>query len=251
MHPDEEQLERLRHGEFHGDAESAAREHVAACAVCRATVDRAAREEDSVHAALRALDAPASPVAAERIVAAARATSSPSAPRRPARSRLRQAAAVALVLVAAGGAYALPGSPLRAWLGDAVEWAGGRARPQPPTVPPTPIDEFESGIAVAPGRTLVIQFTAPQGEGHVTVRASDGAEVEVRAPAAAAAFTSETHRLTIDNAGSAASFEIAVPRSAPRVEIRVGERRLYLKEGSRIDAPTAGADGTRILSLAP
>jgi hypothetical protein len=57
--------------------------------------------------------------------------------------------------------------------------------------------------------------------------------VVVRARQGAATFTSELDRLVIDNRGAASTFEIEIPRSAPRVEVRISQDRIYLKEGER------------------
>ena len=50
--------------------------------------------------------------------------------------------------------------------------------------------------------------------------------------------------------GSSATFEIQIPRAAPRVEILVGGTRLFLKEGSRVTVEgTADAQGPFVLPL--
>lgn len=76
-----------------------------------------------------------------------------------------------------------------------------------------------------------------------------GPEVAVRGPVGAATFTSDVDRLVIDNRGSAASFEIAIPATAPRVEIRVGADRIFLKDGARVT--TAGSARGRAPFLLP
>ena len=51
-----------------------------------------------------------------------------------------------------------------------------------------------------------------------------------------ATFTSDINRLVIDNQPTSAIFEIAIPRSAPRVEIEVHGRRVFLKDRDQVTA---------------
>jgi len=115
-------------------------------------------------------------------------------------------------------------------------WTGGGSAQAP--------DPGVAGIAVAPGRALVILFTSPQVEGQAQVSLTDGTEVVVRAPSGTATFTADVDRLVIDNPGSRATFEIQIPRAAPWVEIRVQGVPIFLKEGSRVT-------GSYLLPLTP
>lgn len=198
------------------------------------------RDEDEVFALLRHLDHSPPAVTAEMIAARAR---------RGADGR-RWAAGILLTVTLAGAAYAAPGSPVRGWISAAVERIAGRHEtPQAPLAPPTeepPASQpRESGIAVAPGRELLILFTASQATGQARIKLTDAAEVTVRASSGAATFTSEIDRLVIDNRGSSADFEIGIPRAARRVEIRVAGDRIFLKSGPRITSgeslPSPGA----------
>lgn len=220
-HLDEEQVQRLLHRELAPPQERAIREHLAECLACRGRFAAVQQDEDEVHALLRHLDHPPPRVDAHAVAARARA--------REVRW-VRWAAGVGLALGLAGAAYAAPGSPLPAWVEVVVEWmSGGSAQ--------TPADPGGAGIAVAPGRALVILFTSPQAEGHAQVSLTDAVDVAVRAPSGAATFTADVDRLVIDNSGSAATFDIQIPRAAPRVEIRVAGVRVFLKEGPRVTGP--------------
>ncbi len=74
----------------------------------------------------------------------------------------------------------------------------------------------------------------------------------VRAPIGAASFTSAADRLVITNSGSGATFEIEIPRKAPRVEIRVAGHRIFLKDGSRVLTESLAENGNRyLLPLSP
>ena len=223
-HLDEGQVQRLLHRELI-PAETSAREHLAVCADCRGRVAAAEREEHEVDALLHQVDHPPPRIDANTVATKARAQG----------FRLRPwAAGILLMLGLAGAAYAAPGSPLPAWVKAVVERVSGRsesaAAPAPAQVP----NPGFAGIAVTPGGELVLLFTSTQSEGQVQVSLTDGAEAVVRAVNGAATFTADVDRLVIDNQGSSASFEIEIPRTAPRVEIRVGGVRVFLKEGSRI-----------------
>lgn len=243
-HLDEERVQRFLHGELEPTHDALEREHVASCASCRARVTDAQRDDAEVNALLGLLDHPIPRVSARTIVARAR-------PRQNAWGRW--AAGIVLVATLGGVAYAAPGSPLRQLIRQTAALLSGaddarRATPeQRRGVTPS-----GAGIAVEPGRALLIQFTAHQRVGEVRVSLTDGAVVTVSAPNGAATFTSDVERLVVDNTGSAASFEIHIPRTAPRVEVRVGDVRLVLKNGDRIVAAAqADAAGTLRLPLAP
>ena len=150
MHVDAERVERLLHGELSPDEARAAHAHLESCASCRATVDAARSQEAEVLALLGTLDhtPPAFDLAAVRV-------------RRHQRWPLRWAAGFAFALVAAGTAYALPGSPLRAWIRSlvsrvsAVEASGG-ASPAAPTV--SEPERQVAGVIVAPGERFRIDL---------------------------------------------------------------------------------------------
>lgn len=232
MHIDEEQVQRLLHGELKPPAEASVREHLAGCADCNGRVAEVEREEEEVFALLRHVDHPPPRIDADAIAARARG-------RDVGWGRGggvgRWAAGILLTLGFAGAVYALPGSPLRGWVQAIVQRTEGRPDPSPSTpVPTQAADAGVAGIAVAPGRELVILFTSHQVAGHAMVSLTNDPEVIVRALTGAASFTSDVDRLVIDNPSSSATFDIQIPHAAPRVEIRVGGDRIFLKEGSHV-----------------
>lgn len=221
MHVDEERLQLLLHGELSPLDEERARSHLSGCEACSRRLAEMEHEEKRVGGLLRELDrdAPLPDFGEIERRAGARSGRVP-----------RWATAAALVLLVGGVAYALPGSPLPRWVGAIVEWAGGgRSSPSGET------SRFDdAGIAVAPGQDLVIVFQPPIARGQAVVTLTEGAEVELRAPGDAATFTSQEGRLFVEDRGLGATYRIGIPRTAPRVEIRVGERRLFLKEGTQV-----------------
>lgn len=186
-------------------------------------------DQDDINALLRHLDHPSPPVSAEAIVARARG-------RRPGWGRW--AASILLLMGLGGVAYAFPGSPVPRWLdavGDAIAGTHHPPTASAPLPPPVP-DVAAAGVAVTPGSDFRILFTRASDSGQIRVTLTSGSDVVVRAPGGAATFTSDINRLVIDNQPGSTLFEIAIPRSAPRVEIQVGGHRVLLKDHDRVTA---------------
>jgi hypothetical protein len=243
MHLDEEQIQRVLHRELAGAEFAAAREHLAECSECRTRLAEATREQEAVLRLLGGVDHPAPRVAVEDIV---------SRSRRHATGRVRWAAGLILALGAAGAAYAVPGSPVRAWVAAVAEWLQGRETSAPKALPPVqPTPSAIAGIAVTPSRHFVIHFTAAQAVGHARVSLTAGSEIVVQGPNGAATYTSGVDRLEINNTGSSADFEIHIPQSAPWVEIWLGADRMLLKDGARISGVTPGGAPPYLLDLSP
>jgi hypothetical protein len=191
-------------------------------------------------ALLRALDHPVPAVAVETIAMRAQTAARPA-------PGWRWAAAVLLTVGIAGAAFALPGSPLRRWAIAFTAGVRGRSAAAPDSTGAPAgrtADHGRAGIAVPPGRALLIVFDRPAPGAVALVSLVDGPEVLVRAPAGAARFTTGPDRLLVEgpNAVSSGSapldtIAIEIPRAAPLVEIRRGPTRLFLKRADRITSP--------------
>jgi hypothetical protein len=237
MHLNEEQVQRLLHGELAWTDVSPVREHITQCADCRDRLTIARREEDEVGELLHHLDHRVAPVAAATLIARGRSRNW---------TWINRAAVVLLMVSVAGVAWAAPGSPLPALVGKAIQWIAGSRKSvasRVPTAPPVPV----GGVAVAPGSRLSILFTSVEPGSAARVSLTDTQDVVVRAPVGAAAFTSNDDRLVIENTGSPATFEIEIPRTAARVEIRVDGKRVYLKDGPRVTATPSAQTGAEYL----
>jgi hypothetical protein len=242
MHLDEEQLQRLLHRQLPSRAARSARDHLAECGDCRERFVTAERDDNAVLALLREVDHEVPVVDPEALVARLRWTGAGWG---------RWAAGFLLLVGIAGAAYALPGSPVRQWVRSAVAWIAGSG-PRPSSTRAEVSTLPVAGIAAVPGPRFVIAFQSPEPGGHARVSLTDGKHVTVRAPSGAAGFTSAANRLVIANTGRGATFEIEIPRSAPRVEIRVAGARIFLKDGSRVTSDwPATVEGGYLIPLSP
>ena len=245
MHVDEERIQRLLHGELVPTDEAEVRAHLADCGECAGRLAAMRRDEERVDSLLHELDRPAPRLDVGAIARRAEARS----PRIP-----RWAAGIVLVLGLAGAAYALPGSPLPRLVDAVLEWTRGRQDPLSPDTGshPPPPPSF-AGIAVPPGERFRILFQTPNARGEMLVRLTAGTEVEIRAPRGAATFTAGENQLVVDGRGLPTTYEIEIPLAAPRVEIVVGEDRVFLKEGPRVTTalPPGSAAPYRLPIAAP
>jgi hypothetical protein len=223
MHLDEEEIQRLLHGELPRQRVASAREHVAACASCRARVSEAEDEEAWVLDQLTHLDHPPPPVQVAAVMVGGRGP-----------AWAGWAAGILFVATLAGVAYAAPESPLPGLLGRAVAWVAGTRRDVTPASPPQRAEHAPQGIAVAPGNRFTIVFSAEQRGGGAMLSLTDSTVVVVRAIGGAATFTSDADRLSVDNRRSTARFVLEVPRRAPHVEVWVGGHRVFSKNASQI-----------------
>jgi len=235
MHVDEEQLQRVVDDELAEGADEWVREHIIHCGPCRDRVSRAKIEQDQIFALLGDLDHARPRVEHTRVMERGRTRDS---------SWMRKAAGFIVAVTLAGAAYAAPGSPLRS-LSERLLSRGQEQASGP--VAPAPMAEIPalSGISVAPGNRIRIGFAAAQDSGEIRIRLTGGSEIEVRAVGSGASFTTGEGTLEVENTGSRASFEIAIPRHAPEVDVRVGVARVFYKNGDRIvtDGTTTDTGG--------
>jgi hypothetical protein len=206
----------LRDGALDPTAETAARSHLTACSSCSEDLATLEERSSDVAAALEALDVffdEASARASVRVrvaravadtggaqaVAAdgGRAAGSHRASSAPRRSRAYwlRAAGVVLFLASASAAAALPGSPLRRWVGDLMERsASGAATADHPTPAALPTEEATGvRISVSGGALQVLLRGVPAG-GDIEVHWVPGSEAAVFGPVGSR-FTSAAGRI--------------------------------------------------------
>jgi hypothetical protein len=167
------------------------------------------------------------------------------------RVRLAWAAGFAIALALGGIAYALPGSPLRAWVTALANGngPGGAARIVRPAPAPVAAPEM-AGVSVSPGERLLISFLHARAGAQVRIAWSDGAEVEVRAPRGAASFESAAGTLRVDDR-EPVTYEVRIPRTAPEIEIEAEGASLFHKAGERVTGPAPDAVGEYLVALGP
>jgi hypothetical protein len=243
MHLDEERIQRLLHGELPSSDEPLIRGHLGVCPECRSKLDEAEREEAWISQRLRRLDHKQPQVSVESVLTAHRA-------RLPVWGRL--VAGLILTLAVAGVAYAMPGSPLPGLLTRIIRLIHQVPEAAPKRVPQPGGRDARAGIAVNPGNRLTIAFRGGHAGDTAIVSLTNRSDVEVRARGGAVTFTSDPDRLTIGNQGTATRVEITIPRASRAIDIRVGARRIWFKQGSRI-VTTARRDsrGRYLLVLTP
>ena len=250
MHLDAERIQRVLHGELPIAATADVTTHLAGCTECRVAVSLARAQEEELFGLLRTIDHPSPRRTGDvrQVHAAVRRRRAPP---------LRWAAGFVAAVGLAGVAYALPSSPLRRWL-DA--WRTPASRSIAPDVAQgvpervgarLPEVADLSGVSFSPGVTALVAFKAVQSTGEARIELADVVDIEVRAPAGAVTFAAGSSRLTIENSGTAVSYDILIPRAAPRVEIRVAGVRVWLKEGARVMSEySPGPDGVVRIPLA-
>lgn len=245
MHLDEERIQRLLHGELSLADATVARDHTSYCDACSERLNSAAESEGEILELLGRVDHPVPAVSAAWIARKAM-------PGKPRWSSMRWAAGILLLIGLAGAAYAATNSHLRGWLRSKAGLLFPREVVQTEPIRAPILADQTGGIAAAPGREFVISFTRPDSEARARVTLTDKAQVIVRAAQGAASFTSSAAGLQIDNLAVGATFDIEVPRSAPRLEIQVAGTLIFLKEGSRVRAQSeADADGSFTISFPP
>ena len=195
-------------------------------------------EMDDLHGLLAAIDHPPPPLSADAVVALAEARTRMHARR----TALRWAAAVMLSVGVAGAAVAASGSPVLRWVTELVQRVSGRREgPAPAPAPQGAQSEKMAGIAVLPGDSFTVTFTAPGAGGVVLVSFHERAEILARARPGAARFTTEPDRLLIEPRAAGDTFALEIPRRAARVELRAGGARLLVVERGRV-SPASAAD---------
>jgi hypothetical protein len=237
MHLDEEQVQRAADGEL-GElavaATQALRAHLGQCATCRARVSEAELDARGVNALLETLDVAVPPVTAASIARRA------AAARR--RFAWRRAAVLLLVAGSAAAAWAAPGSPVPRLVRQ-VLGTSERVRPTERKTPAAPVAAMVPGISVPAGSALRIEFPEGLRDASAVVSLIDGEEVQVRVTRGLATFSSGQDRLQITASGDSVRFEIGIPRAAPLVEVLVGARRVFVKQGDRLPSAARAQAG--------
>jgi hypothetical protein len=226
-HLDEGTLVALRDGDDNATS-AEARAHMDACAECRDALDSARRTAEIVANALTALQEPVDVGSAREAVrsrisaAAGEAAESPSIALGARRARWGASAlarAAGLILVAAVGASALPGSPVRQWVTSVI--SSGEAPSPVPVEAPEPGRVEDAGIRVAIAAAGRVRVVGLQPGDAVVVEWVPGSEVAV--------FAGSGSRFRSDANGVLAT----VTGGPVRIELPVDVRPLALEVEGR------------------
>lgn len=197
-------------------ADDDVRRHAETCPVCRRALDDARERRDHVEELLRSLDAPGAPdlEAAKRKVRLRLDRKREAAHRPRPLFPFALGRAAALLLVAAGVAYALPGSPLRSWLTDG---AGNEVTPTS-TVAGDAATAFEGvQVAVPPsGLRIALMDVAP--DMPVEVRWIEGEQARIAGGPEARYAVSEGRTEARVASGP---IRLELPRSGPGVTVEM------------------------------
>ena len=212
MHLDQDTLESMVTGDLELEARIAAEAHLATCDACRGLV-----QDREIAGLLHHLDEPAPDVSVHDLIGRAEQRQMPS--------HLRWAAGVLLMAMAAGAAYAAPGSPVQRWI-------GGLTATGDVPVPGSPSERYVAGVVVPLGDRLEIELR-PQATGTIDVVLDEVSDVTVESVNGMATFDSQSERLVVEGA-QGPDYRITIPGDAVLVEVLVGGTSVFRLESGEV-----------------
>lgn len=240
MHPTDEALLALTHGELERAAAEVVRAHCAGCASCAARAAAARTEDGEIRRLLGLLDHPVPrlPVPAARWAAR--------------RGRSAALAASLALLVAGAAAAAVPGTPVNRWLRSRLDGApptAPRAAPPAPTPVPSGPAQAASGVELRTSRSLVIAFAVPETDGIMAATRTDRADAAFRAYGGAVAYQVGDGRISVNNRQPARRYTLEVPAELTDLTVTVAGRVVFhstarpMPAGSAVAIPLSADPG--------
>jgi len=232
VHPSDETLLALIHGEL-GDRDAAdARAHLGSCADCAARSAALRRGDAEIGALLSLLDhpVPSRPLPVPRSA-------------RPRRARPAIAAALGLLLAGAAAA-AVPGTVVHRWIAARLGAAPER-RPAPTAPAPTPHEPQGGGVELPGSAPLTVSFAMAEPGGRLTVSAGARGGAMLHAFGGDVGYQVGRGRIAVDNRRPAGRYTLEVPRDLARLTVVVAGRTVFDSERRTLGA---AAD---TISLAP
>lgn len=159
-------------------------------------------------------------------------------------------AAMALLAVAGVAAASVPDTILHRY----AQRLFARVTQAPATVASAPAasDAASRGISFEAGAQVDVDFRAAQASGALQVRWADVSTVLL----AQTGSNGEAHYaltpdgVTVDNAGSTASYSLVLPRALPRARVRIAGRVVLSKDGDTVTCAGARDDsGTCVIAI--
>jgi hypothetical protein len=241
MHVEEQKLEGLLSGELSEGEKAVVREHLAQCEACASAFEAAQREDIEIARLLESLD--------HRVPDVDPGQLARRASRRVPRPQL-VAAGIAL-LIAAGAATAMPGSPVRSWLSRVIDGLGGTGTALPGQEQVGATEQPPAGVSVVPTAEFALAFEAVQETGRIRITLESQPEVAVRSDSEGVGFSVEPLGVRVLNAGSQANYEIVIPIDAESVVIRTGEKIVFqIQDGVVLIPAAAPAAGDYVVDFA-
>ena len=213
--------------ELSDDRRSEVGQHLAECEACAAELESLRSASEGLSRALERIDRPAPELDISTIVKQRESRGK----RRLGKVELAKAA-VLLLTIAGASAAAIPGSPVRAWLGRSLDAVKQVISPEPTAQRAAPAVESvpdAASVAVAPvdGR-VQIRLTDPAADAVVRVQLIEGSQAVVWSTGAR--YRTGAGWIEVLESGSA-EVRIELPRSLRSARIELNGRPVAIKEG--------------------
>jgi anti-sigma factor RsiW len=224
VHPSDDTLLALIHGELDDGAADSARAHLASCGECAARSAALAQGDAETGALLALLDHPM--------------TSRPMpVPRHAGPRWARPAIAASLALLLAGAAAAaVPGTALHRWIVGRFGAAAETPTVTAPVAPAPPTPATQAGGVELPGSdALTVTFAAPEPAGRLTVSVGTQAGAVLHAYGGDVAYQVGKGRIMVDNRRPAGRYTLEVPADLARLTVVVAGRPVFDSSRRRLD----------------
>lgn len=211
-----------------GRSSDVAAYHLAECVTCTSRMARLQDDDREMARALAALDHALPPVSIARLRA--------RAARPPIRHTPAIAAGLLLSLVVGAAAMAAPGSRVLGWLtlSRAERSDSGEMVPAPPR--PLATQGTSAGFAIVPTDSVDIVFLNAQRSGVVRVRLVADRSLRITHEGGSAAYALTRAGVAVENAESAADYELSLPRAVRVARIRIGSRVVLTKRNAAVSS---------------
>jgi hypothetical protein len=239
VHLSDGSLFALLDGELPPDAAAAALSHLRECPACQERREALERERREIADLVGQLDHAPPPVTVDMVVTRALHFGA---------RRGLLAAGLATLLIGSAAVVFATAIP-RQWLAR-VFHPHPASRAQEPSRAST--TSTRSGVALVPGRTLILAFRAEQSSGSVRISFVSDSLVTVLALGDTVNYSVGTDAVTIGNDGrTTANYEIRVPQTLAHIRVRVGGRVIFTKNDSVVVSPVPrdGATGEYVIPI--
>lgn len=218
------------------ELEARVRSHIASCEACAGRLESLRAADRDAGNLLSLLDVPVPIVSRQQILRAGKQTAGRfiGGPYR------RAAAVIAFMVIATAAAAAIPNSPIRHLITRFRDSLGQQSADVAGHSTAGPAGAVSPAVLIVPESTLDVVFAREGTAGVVHVRLVDGDQVSLSSPDGGSRYGVSSGRIDIDQS-SRGSFELALPKSLPRVRILIGGKMAFER---RLGAPAGPDDFT-------